>query len=135
YQHFGGKHELLLALFEDAMSRSADQIRAVASSESDPLDQLKAAVHMLFEDSRPNPARKHPLFTDFAPQLLMTHPDEVKTAHAPLVAAFAEILTRAEANGQLRANVKPRRAAAMVMQTAMFLAQSNGVSEDENTHP
>ena len=27
YQHFSGKHELLLALFEDALRRSADQIR------------------------------------------------------------------------------------------------------------
>src|ERR1700730_8559031 len=40
YQHFDGKHELLLALFEDALRRATDQIRAAASGQSDPLDRL-----------------------------------------------------------------------------------------------
>ena len=31
YQHFDGKHELLLALFEDALRRATDQIRAAAA--------------------------------------------------------------------------------------------------------
>jgi AcrR family transcriptional regulator len=44
YLQFDGKHELLLALFEDALSRSADQIRAATVSHSDPLDRLKVAV-------------------------------------------------------------------------------------------
>src|SRR3954464_6749756 len=37
YQHFDGKHELLLALLEDALRRAADQIRAAAADHSDPL--------------------------------------------------------------------------------------------------
>lgn len=36
YLQFDGKHELLLALFEDALSRSADQIRAATETETDP---------------------------------------------------------------------------------------------------
>ena len=43
YLQFDGKHELLLALFEDALSRSADQIRAATSSQKDPLERLKVA--------------------------------------------------------------------------------------------
>ncbi|MEU9017720.1 TetR/AcrR family transcriptional regulator [Actinomadura sp. NPDC048394] len=135
YQHFDGKHELLLALFEDALRRSADQIRAAAAGQADPLSRLKVAVELLFELSRPDPSAQRPLFTDFAPQLLISHPAEVKIAHAPLLALFTELMTEAEAAGQLRAEVAPRRAAALVMQTVMFVAQSNGVSEDENAHP
>src|SRR4051795_1475025 len=78
YQHFDGKHELLLALFEDALSRAADQILAAASGQSKPLDRLKIAVQLLFELSRPDPTAQRPLFTDFAPQLLISHPAEVK---------------------------------------------------------
>src|SRR2546425_9876724 len=48
YQHFDGKHELLLALFEDALHRATDQIRAAASGQSDPLDRLRVAVQLLF---------------------------------------------------------------------------------------
>src|SRR6266704_1989917 len=67
YQHFDGKHELLLALFEDALRRATEQIRAAASGQSDPLDRLKVAIQLLFELSRP--AARRPLFTDFAPRL------------------------------------------------------------------
>src|SRR5436305_5346718 len=55
YQHFDGKHELLLALFEDALRRATDQIRAAASGQPDPLERLKVAVQLLFELSRPDP--------------------------------------------------------------------------------
>ncbi|MDT5160978.1 MAG: hypothetical protein QOC90_1288, partial [Mycobacterium sp.] len=68
YLQFDGKHELLLALFEDALSRSAEQIRAATSGQEDPLERLKVAVTLLFESSRPDPTAKRPLFTDFAPR-------------------------------------------------------------------
>ncbi|MEV5829084.1 TetR/AcrR family transcriptional regulator [Spirillospora sp. NPDC052242] len=133
YQHFDGKHELLLALFEDALRRSTDQIRAAAGGRTDPMDRLKVAVELLYELSRPDPAAQRPLFTDFAPQLLVSHPAEVKSAHAPLLALFTELLEQVEAAGALRPGVKPRRAAALVMQTVMFIA--HGAPVDEDAHP
>ena len=131
YQHFDGKHELLLALFEDALRRTTEQIRAAASGQSDPLDRLKVAVQLLFELSRPDPAAHRPLFTDFAPRLLLSHPAEVRVAHAPLLGLLTELMTEARAAGELRDGVHPRRSAALTMQTVMFIAQSSGdVDED-----
>jgi AcrR family transcriptional regulator len=135
YQHFDGKHELLLALFEDAQRRATDQIHAAASGQSGPLDRLKVAVQLLFELSRPDPAARRPLFTDFAPQLLLSHPAEVKVVHAPLLALLTELMEQAAAAGQLRPGINPRRAAALTMQTVMFIAQSSGTPDDENAHP
>ncbi len=135
YQHFDGKHELLLALFEDALRRSTDQIRAAAAGQSDPLDRLKVAVQLLFELSRPDPAARRPLFTDFAPQLLLTHPAEVKSAHAPLLGLLTELMEETAGAGELRSSVKPRRAAALTMQTVMFIAQSSDVPDDGQSHP
>jgi AcrR family transcriptional regulator len=137
YQHFDGKHELLLALFEDALRRSTDQIRAAASGRSDPLDRLKVAVRRLFELSRPDPGEQHPLFTDFSPQLLISHPAEVRVAHAPLLALFTELMEQVQEAGRLRPAVTPRRAAALVMQTVMFIAQTSGGGphDGENAHP
>jgi AcrR family transcriptional regulator len=132
YQHFDGKHELLLALFEDALRRATEQIRAAAQGQADPLDRLKVAVQLLFELSRPDPAARRPLFTDFAPQLLLTHPAEVRVAHASLLALLAELLTEASAAGELRAGVDPRRAAGLTMQTVMFVAQSAVVSDGDD---
>ena len=124
YLQFDGKHELLLALFEDALSRSADQIRAATVEPDRPLDRLKVAVQLLFESSRPDPTAKRPLFTDFAPRLLVSHPSEVKIAHAPLLALLTELMEAASEAGQLRAGINPERMAAMTMQTVMFVAQS-----------
>ena len=130
YQHFDGKQELLLALFEDALCRATEQIRAAASGQSDPLDRLKVAVRLLFELSRPDPAARRPLLTDFAPQLLLSHPAEVRGAHAPLLWLLAELMAEAEAGGKLRAGVHPRLAAALTMRTVMFIAQSSGQADE-----
>jgi AcrR family transcriptional regulator len=135
YQHFNGKHELLLALFEDALRRAADQIRAAASTKDDPLDRLRVAVELLFELCRPDPGARRPLFTDFAPQLLISHPAEVKAAHAPLLALLTELMSDAGAAGQLRSGASPRRVAALTMQTVMFIAQSSGSADEETAKP
>jgi AcrR family transcriptional regulator len=135
YQHFDGKHELLLALFEDALRRATDQISAAASGQSDPMDRLEVAVKLLFELSRPDPTARRPLFTDFAPQLLLSHPAEVRVAHAPLLALLTELMTQAQARGKLRPSAHPRRAAALTMQTVMFIAQSSDVPDEESAHP
>ncbi|WP_040792321.1 TetR/AcrR family transcriptional regulator [Nocardia paucivorans] len=134
YLQFDGKHELLLALFEDALSRTADQIRAAASGKDDPLDRLRLAVELLYALCRPDPTAQRPLFTDFAPRLLVTHPTQVKVAHAPLVGLFTELMTEAAEANLLRPEVNPRRMSAMVIQTVMFTAQSSG-GDDETGDP
>ncbi|SHU59425.1 TetR family transcriptional regulator [Mycobacteroides abscessus subsp. abscessus] len=126
YLQFDGKHELLLALFEDALGRAADQIRDAADVEIDPLKRLKIAIELLFELCRPDPAARRPLFTDFAPRLVVTHPAEVKSAQAPLLSLLTELMENAGAAGELRPCVDPARMAPMAMQTVMFIAQSSG---------
>jgi len=135
YLQFDGKHELLLALFEDALNRSSDQIRAATANHTDPIERLKVAVELLFEASRPDPTANLPLFTDFAPRLLVSHPDEVKAAHAPLVTLLTELMEAASEAGELRTGISPRRIAAMTMQTVIFIAQSSGGPDDATAHP
>jgi AcrR family transcriptional regulator len=135
YLQFDGKHELLLALFEDALSRSAEQIRAATSGQKDPLEALRVAVTLLFESSRPDPTAKRPLFTDFAPRLLVSHPSEVNIAHAPLLALLTELMEAAGEAGELRAGINPKRMAAMTMQTVMFVSQHSGDADDGTVHP
>jgi hypothetical protein len=56
----------------------------------------------------------------------------VRVAHAPLLTLLTELLTEASAAGELRAGVNPRRAAALTMQTVMFVAQSAVVSDEDD---
>ncbi|GAA4009263.1 TetR/AcrR family transcriptional regulator [Streptomyces plumbiresistens] len=132
YQHFGGKHELLLALFEDAMSKSAEELRAAAAHQTNPLDRLRIVVQELFENSRPAPSgAQRPLFTDFALRLLVSHPAEMRVANAPLLALFTDLMTELEDASLLRSGFEARRAAALTMRTVMFNAQSSG---QDGTH-
>ncbi|HEY1704679.1 MAG TPA: TetR/AcrR family transcriptional regulator [Trebonia sp.] len=133
YQHFDGKHELLLALFEDALRRVTDQIAAAAAGHDDPVDALKTAVQLLFELSRPDPSAHRPLFTDFAPQLMLTHPAEVRRAHASLLELLTTLTRAAASAGKLRDGFDPARAATLAMETVMFVANSSGAADGEGT--
>jgi AcrR family transcriptional regulator len=135
YQHFDGKHELLLALFEDALRRATAQIAAAAGAQPTPLDALRTAVQLLFELSRPDPAARRPLFTDFAPRLLLTHPAEVRRAHAPLLDLLTTLTATAHQAGCLRPGTEPRRAAALTMETTMFVAQTSGSATPDDDAP
>src|ERR1700689_3139124 len=129
YQHFDGKHELLLALFEDALRRATIQIAAAADARPDPADALPTPVQLLFELSRPDPDAHRALFTEFAPRLLLTHPAEVRRAHAPLLDLLTVLTARAGKAGRLRPGAEPRRVAALAMATVMFTAQTKGAPD------
>src|SRR5574342_401559 len=53
YQYFDGKDELLLALFEETVRESGEDIREVVESESGPLERLRAFVVRLHEWCEP----------------------------------------------------------------------------------
>jgi hypothetical protein len=91
-------------------------------------------VTLLFESSRPDPTAKRPLFTDFAPRLLVSHPSEVNMAHAPLLALLTELMEAAAEAGKLRKGINAKRMAAMTMQTVMFVSQHSG-DEEGSGHP
>lgn len=129
YQHFDGKHELLLALFEDALAKSAEEIREASAKPKKALERLHVAVELLYSSSVPHPGAENPLFTDFAMQLLASHPSQVASAHLPLLNLFTDLVEQAVAAGAAVTD-KPRRTAALVMQTAMFTARTSGSPTD-----
>ncbi|WP_280434933.1 TetR/AcrR family transcriptional regulator [Nocardia carnea] len=133
YLLFDGKHELLLALYEEAIAKVAEQIREATGNDADPLDKLRTAVELLFEFCRPDPGAHRPLFTEFAPQLLMSDPIEIQVAHASLFELLADLVAAADGAGYLRTGTRPRRLAAMTLQTVMFVAQ--GARSDDGAHP
>src|SRR5438067_4706534 len=95
YQYFAGKHELLLALFEEAVRWSVDRLQEAVATEDDPLDRLHRFAVEYYRLCRPVPdtrrSKKSPspaALADFAQQLMTAHPDEAARAFAPLVSLF-----------------------------------------------
>ncbi len=132
YQYFGGKQELLLALFEESVRSTADHLRDKVDAESDPRDRLHTFVVEYYRICRPTSRkanRKAPAraLAEFAQQLLTGHPDEAARAFDPLVTLFETVLAEAEEAGVVRSGVPRRRVAGVVLEAIMFNAFSTTI--------
>ncbi len=135
YQYFGGKDELLLALFEETVRESAEDLGAVIERESEPLERLRAFTIRLHEWCDPGdtpPKRgahnRRPI-SEFSVQLAVTHPDQVTAAMAPIVAMLLEVLDGARAAGAIEV-ADTRRAAALIQQTVLYSWFGNRIVKD-----
>jgi AcrR family transcriptional regulator len=130
YQYFGGKHELLLALFEESVRSTAEQLAGLIDEEDDPLERLHRFVVEYYVISRVRPrARKAksdraPVMVEFAQQLLTSHPADAARAFVPLVRLFEQALADAEAAGVLRPGLNRRSIAGTLLEVIAFNAFS-----------
>ena len=126
YQHFDGKHELLLALFEESVVSTVAYLQARIGDEPDPLERLHRFVIEYHLACRPPASGKAPpkgvppAMAEFAQQLLTQHPKEAARAFGPLVSMFRELLDQAAATGAVRADLPARRVAGVVLEAVMF---------------
>jgi len=137
YQYFAGKYELLLALFEESVRTTAEQLATTIEAIDDPLDKLRAFLVEYYEICTPTPkgkpAPKRPgpnpaAIAEFAQQLLTEHPREAAEAFGPLVGLLESLLTDAAAAGQLRNDINHRRIAGILLQEIMFNAFASTIS-------
>jgi AcrR family transcriptional regulator len=142
YQYFGGKQELLLALFEESVFSTAEFLRGKVAEEDDALTRLHRFVVEYYQVCRPVPrgrktSKKRPTraIAEFAQHLLTSQPGKAARAFVPLVLLFEELLAEAEEAGYVRAGLSRRRTAAVVLEAIMFNAFSTtigGLSAETN---
>jgi AcrR family transcriptional regulator len=125
YQYFAGKHELLLALFEESVRSTAEHLQQVVGEVDDPLERLRRFTIEYYRLCRPVPkgkARKGgPVaLAEFAQQLLTDHPKEASRAYVPLVTLLEAVLDEAAAAGAIRPDLRYRRIAGVVLQAISF---------------
>ena len=144
YQYFGGKHELLLALFEESVRSTAEHLRERIAEEDEALARLRCFVVEYYRICRPAGKGKGkrgptPALAEFAQQLLTAQPAEAARAFAPLVSVFEEVLGDAVAAGAVRDNITGRRVAGVVLEAIMFNAFSTTIggplAEDQRGDP
>jgi AcrR family transcriptional regulator len=134
YQYFTGKHELLLALFEESVRSTADVLREEIAKEDDPLERLRRFTVEYFRLCRPTRKGKptkdqpSPAMGEFAQQLLTQHPREASQAYVPLVSLLEQVLEDAAAAGAIRPGLNHRRIAGVVLQAISFNAFSATIS-------
>jgi AcrR family transcriptional regulator len=127
YQYFSGKHELLLALFEETVRSSTEFLRQRIADENDALGRLHRFVVEYYRLCRPAPGGDPidwtptaPMLVDFAQQLLTRHPTEAAQAFSPLVSLFSEVLDEAAGAGAIRPELRRGTIVGMVLEAIMF---------------
>ncbi|HEY8547345.1 MAG TPA: TetR/AcrR family transcriptional regulator [Acidimicrobiales bacterium] len=135
YQYFTGKHELLLALFEDAVRATSEHLEEVVAAEEPGLPRLHRCVVEYYKICRPGPKGQAPetvaalrAMGEFAQQLLTEHPKEAATAFVPLVTLFDRVLGEAADAGAIRPDLTRGRLAGVVLQAIMFNAFATTIS-------
>src|ERR1700722_20032922 len=82
YQYFAGKHELLLALFDEAILSTADRLEEQITRKSTPLERLHCLVVEYYRmclpapKGRPSKNNPTPVMAEFCHQLLTAHQTE-----------------------------------------------------------
>lgn len=133
YQYFGGKHELLLALFEESVRGTADRLGERIAEEPDARERMHRFVIDYYKICSPTPKGKKtrvataPVMVEFAQQLLTAHPTEAARAFAPLVSLFETVLDEAATAGVLREGLDRRSIAGTVLEVIMFNAFSSTI--------
>jgi len=142
YQYFGGKHELLLALFEELVRSSAEQLEATVAGIDDPLEKVHVFVVEHYHMARPSLRAKGssapkgpikgapttPVMVDFAQRLLTEHPAEAARAFAPTVALFNRILDDATEAGAIRPGLRTGFLTGTMLEAIMFNAFSTTIA-------
>jgi len=133
YQYFSGKHELLLALFEESVRATADILRQEVNRENTPLERLHRFVLEYYRMCRPAEDGSTylkggpPIMAEFAQQLLTTHPKEAARAFAPLVLLFEEVLQDAVTAEAIRDDLQRGPVIGAVLEVIMFNAFSSTI--------
>ena len=128
YQYFAGKHELLLALFDEAIRSTADRLEEHVSHERTPLDRLHRFVVAYYRmclpapDGRASKNNPTPVMAEFCHQLLTAHQAEASRAFVPLVTLLEKILQESVETGVVRPGLEHEDAAGAILSTIMFNA-------------
>jgi len=128
YQYFAGKHELLLALFDEAVRSTTDRLEELTGREEDPRRRLRRFVVEYYQmclpatDGRASKNNPTPVLAEFNHQLLTSHQDEASRAFAPLVDLLGRILAGAAEAGMVRPGLARNEMAGVILSTIMFNA-------------
>jgi AcrR family transcriptional regulator len=134
YQHFAGKYELLLAVFEEGIRRTAFHLEQAVDTSEGPLARLETFVieyYRLCRSGQPRhsdqrlPGRG---MGQFAYQLLFDHQDEALQAFRPLVSLLVELLEDAGAAGVIQPDLDHEQVAGILLQAIMFNAFSTTIT-------
>ena len=133
YQYFGGKHELLLALFEESVRSTTEYLQDEIARVDDPLERLHTFVVEYYRLCRPTQGRgpgtvgRAPLHGGIRPAAAHRVPEGGGPGVLPLVALFEEVLEGATSAGAVRSGPRRGPIVGVVLEAIMFNSFSSTI--------
>jgi AcrR family transcriptional regulator len=136
YQHFSGKEELLLALFEEVIATSAAEWRAGVETSPDVLNALHFVVEQVHAQAG-NPAGGgiNRALSVFHLQLAESRPAEYARVLAPLRELILDLVTRGVDDGTFRTDIDADTLATIMMQTIVGAAHMHALGSEPTGEP
>lgn len=136
YQHFSGKEELLLALFEEVIAVSAAEWRAEISQLDDPVDGLHVLLEKIHRQAGASEgAGLNRALSVYHLQLADSRPSEYARVLAPLRELILELVQRGVDRGSFRADIEPETLAMIMMQTLVGAAHMHALGAEPTGEP
>ena len=129
YQHFAGKDELLLALYEDVTAQFTEAIREKVEAAEGPMAQLEAWCKGVL--SRPGSSQEvgGRLVLIFNLSLEMDHPEAFAKVWEPHRKLLTEILTACSEAGLIRKDLSLQQLTSLLGYTMTSFGQFNALHE------
>ncbi len=113
YHYFKNKDELLETVFETGWSGFVARMRSVAESEGSLEEKVRGVTHVAFEAYRVDPRAVKVLILEIARSPAGSRVNR-QTAFTDMIRLSAEMFSRAQAAGELRADMDPLLAASVL---------------------
>jgi AcrR family transcriptional regulator len=137
YQHFSGKEELLLALFEEIITTSVTEWRGEIATLPDTLASLHLLLQRIYSQAAA-PAGGGGInraLSVYHLQLAESRPAEYARVLAPLRELILELVRQGVADGTFRSDIDPNTLAMIMMQTLVGAAHMHALGAQPSGAP
>ncbi|OBK27939.1 TetR family transcriptional regulator [Mycobacterium asiaticum] len=123
YQHFAGKEELMLALYENVTSQFTEAIRQDVAAADGPMEQLEAFCRGVLSRAESSEAVGGRIVTIYNLSLEIERPDDFAKAWEPHLKLLTKIITSCARAGLVRTDLTPAQLTTLLNSTLTALAQ------------
>jgi AcrR family transcriptional regulator len=134
YQHFSGKEELLLALFEEIIFNSVADWRQEVS-DLPTLEALRLIVDRVHGKAGPAGSSMNRALSVYHLQLAESRPSEYARVLAPLRELILALVRRGVGEGTFRTDIEPETLAMIMMQTIVGAAHMHALGSEPSGVP
>lgn len=123
YQHFAGKEELMLALYENVTSQFTENIRQEVAAADGPMEQLEAFCRGVLSRAESSEAVGGRIMTIYNLSLEIERPDAFAKVWEPHLKLLTKIITSCARAGLVRTDLTPAQLTTLLNTTLTALAQ------------